>query len=495
MSSYLYELPTTGAVAFSDFLHDESASYISDISDTTEARANLRAALKESKRTQDSEKDYLKLVKIVDDYIPKLCGIIAAVKAGELVVKSEPIFSWRTTLSSTLFHTSPRLPVPSLAAELGFTLLTYAFLLSNLSRAVVTNLGMYEFERGISDVERKVKDERLGFAVTLLCKVAGVYEYIAKNVVSDWEAAREKAVAGGMNCPYPPDLSREVLIGLSKLALGDAQNLAVRKLLTRAAFDSTVSPGPPLPKSHPPPALASKLHLECAALYSSGRALVKTPGASRSSISHSHSSSSNSKFKLPGKSSGSSGKDDNVSDEVVPELRRYLADEISVHNALAHKWLGVDYGETHDGAGTSVGFLMWSKKELEELKGGGSSSGLNIGSDREKMMRDARKARVHAELESVGVFLKGYKRMNDSMAFQSVPPQTELQGLIPAGRMAVALRPYAHPTPAFGPGSLEYARKKTEELELLESEGNTEGNELITPTTETSNYSMDRPYY
>lgn len=77
-------------------------------------------------------------------------------------------------------------------------------------------MGMYEFERGLSDTERKAKDERLGFAVTLLCKVAGVYEYIAKHVVSDWEAAREHAIASGMNCPYPPDLSREVLIGLSK---------------------------------------------------------------------------------------------------------------------------------------------------------------------------------------------------------------------------------------------------------------------------------------
>lgn len=81
---------------------------------------------------------------------------------------------------------------------------------------MVVTLGLYEFERGISDSERKAKDERLGFAVTLLCKAAGVYEYIAKNVVSEWEAARDRAIAAGMSCPYPPDLSREVLIGLSK---------------------------------------------------------------------------------------------------------------------------------------------------------------------------------------------------------------------------------------------------------------------------------------
>ena len=42
---------------------------------------------------------------------------------------------------------------------------------------------------------------------------------------------------------------------------------------------------------------------------------------------------------------------------VVPELRRYLADEVLLHQALAHKWLGVDAGEnTQQGAGIAVGF-------------------------------------------------------------------------------------------------------------------------------------------
>ena len=62
MGSYLYELPTTGAVSFSDFLIDSSASYIAEVADATETRANLRAALKESKRSD--EKDHLRLVKV-----------------------------------------------------------------------------------------------------------------------------------------------------------------------------------------------------------------------------------------------------------------------------------------------------------------------------------------------------------------------------------------------------------------------------------------------
>lgn len=64
MSTYLYELPTTGAIFFAGICEDSTASYISEIAEATEARANLRAALKESKRADDGGKDYLKLVKV-----------------------------------------------------------------------------------------------------------------------------------------------------------------------------------------------------------------------------------------------------------------------------------------------------------------------------------------------------------------------------------------------------------------------------------------------
>lgn len=70
MSTYLYELPTTGAISFADFCVDQTASHSTALASATQARANLRAALKESKRV-DSEKDYLKLVKV---RAPLLCS-------------------------------------------------------------------------------------------------------------------------------------------------------------------------------------------------------------------------------------------------------------------------------------------------------------------------------------------------------------------------------------------------------------------------------------
>jgi len=63
MSVYLYELPTTGAISFGDFCTG-SKSYTVHLSDITQTRANLRGALKETKRTDHGEKDYLKLVKV-----------------------------------------------------------------------------------------------------------------------------------------------------------------------------------------------------------------------------------------------------------------------------------------------------------------------------------------------------------------------------------------------------------------------------------------------
>jgi hypothetical protein len=59
---YIYELPTTGAISFSEFCVDHSAekAYNRYFAEASQARANLRGVLKDSKR---GEKDFLGLVK------------------------------------------------------------------------------------------------------------------------------------------------------------------------------------------------------------------------------------------------------------------------------------------------------------------------------------------------------------------------------------------------------------------------------------------------
>ena len=122
-----------------------------------------------------------------------------------------PVFSWRSTLSTNVFHSSPRQSVPSLHADLAFTLLTYSFLLSNLARSTVASLGNYELERTISDTERKAKDEKLNFAVTLLCRASGVYKYLSETVLPEWDKSESSSVG------RPPDVTTQVTNALAKL--------------------------------------------------------------------------------------------------------------------------------------------------------------------------------------------------------------------------------------------------------------------------------------
>ncbi|KDQ57433.1 hypothetical protein JAAARDRAFT_130249 [Jaapia argillacea MUCL 33604] len=467
MSIYLYELPTTGAVSFTDFCSDPSSSYTARIAEATEARANLRAALKESKRTDT--KDYLRLVKIIDDYLPHLYGIVNCTSAGDLVITTEPFFSWRTTLSSNVFQTSPRLSLPCLQTDVVFTLITSAFALTNLARSVLVSLGSYEHQREILDKERKVKDDKVNFTVTLLTKAAGIFGWLSEVGVGDWE--KDVKERGGLGkVERPVELSKEVCAALAKMSLADAQSLAIRKLLSKASYDSTLTPGPPLPKSHPSPALIAKLHLECSSLYSSARSLAKTPS---STSSH----SSKSAMGKLGLSKGNKHHDqDDEVGSVIPSLRHYLSSETTLHTALAHKWLGVDTGE-RGRVGEAVGFLQWAKKELDDIKDNNTKHlSVNM-NDRDKEMREWRKARTIREIDSVGVFLKGYQKMNDSISFQPVTPQGELQSLIPAGRLAVARREWVIPKPAFGPGSEEGEEDDRRELERLSlgSEGDGEG--------------------
>jgi hypothetical protein len=112
-----------------------------------------------------------------------------------------------------MFNSSPRISVSSLHADLAFSLLTYAFAVSNLARSVTASLGAYEYERSITDIERKAKDEKLNFAVTLLCKASGIYSYISDTVLSEWD---KQSGPDKLSNSRPPDLSRDVNSGLAK---------------------------------------------------------------------------------------------------------------------------------------------------------------------------------------------------------------------------------------------------------------------------------------
>ncbi len=81
------------------------------------------------------------------------------------------------------------------------------------------------------------------------------------------------------------------------------------------------------------------------------------------------------------------------------------------------------------------------------------------------------------------------------MSFQSVPPQSDLQALIPTGRAAVTIRAYAKPTPAFGPGSPSYVEQMAEELERIQNEATGDVTLQSPPSRTESTYAGAGSYF
>jgi hypothetical protein len=130
------------------------------------------------------------------------------------------VFSWRSTFSANLLNNSPRHSVIGLFADLAFTLITYSSALSNLAATSVTSLGAYETERAITDAERKLKDEKLNFAVQLFSRASGIFSHVAENVIPQWERSLvENAGDQTQSSPSnarPVDLSKELISALSR---------------------------------------------------------------------------------------------------------------------------------------------------------------------------------------------------------------------------------------------------------------------------------------
>lgn len=157
--------------------------------------------------------------------------------------------------------------------------------------------------------------------------------------------------------------------------------------MSKSQHDSTLSPGPPLPKGHPSPGLLAKLYLFTLDNYSSALTLIK-PSATKASTDQ-----------------GS---------EVTAALRRYISDEIAVSSGLSHKWLGIESGEAGR-SGEAIAYLMWAREELENAKGGKVKSILSQGGKRNKEMKTERNDRVVEEYKVVKSFLDDYTKENNNV--------------------------------------------------------------------------------
>ncbi|EAL20627.1 hypothetical protein CNBE3350 [Cryptococcus deneoformans B-3501A] len=465
MPPYLYRLPTTSLITFSAILNDPSSSYTTILSDATASRTKLHLALKGIADNEPGA-SALAVLDAVQIYLPYLKGIIACLDADELLFKGEPTFQWRAPLTHFSFS-SPLLPLASIHSEHLMVVLTYALALSNYAHSILASLPAFEIPAGpkamphMSSEDEKRTTAGLARAVDLLCQASGVAEWAAENVCLQVEPL--KGVSSGRlgKGKWPAESSRETFKALSMILLADAHLTAIRKLLFPVlTYTLFAPPGPPLPPNHPSAPLQAKLYLYVHQLYSSARALLSVHQQPTSSAP------SNSSRKL---FRSNTDKDviepEAVEGEIIPELKRYLAKEAQLALALAHKWLGIDAGE--NGKGAKVGeALAWVKdaqgrlEDLEDSKMRAKLKGLSIGKSRErkKEERRARMGRVERELEVVKAWVKAYQKMNDTVAFQPVPPVSSL--VTPSGRPIFGPKAFIPPPSKFSPSRIGHLNEE-----------------------------------
>ena len=162
--------------------------------------------------------------------------------------------------------------------------------------------------------------------------------------------------------------------------LAEANQLSIRRLLSKATADSTVTPGPPLPNSHPSPSLLGKLSVEVHTIFKTAQDLLAGLSKSRE-----------------------------LATDISPDLTRYIQSSVSISAASSYLWLGVDAGES-DRTGEAVAWLQLALSTLEQ---GSKAKGLAKIAELRKGASQA--AGSHALETSINSFLKAYKKMNDTV--------------------------------------------------------------------------------
>ncbi|CAG8793485.1 32059_t:CDS:2, partial [Racocetra persica] len=236
--SFIYPLPTTGTISFSDFLLDENNSYINEISEATAQRGRVRAALKEVNKT-DGPKDYMNVMKVIDDYLPYLLAIVDCLEGGQLRLKKEFETSWRCTLSDSVLK-KKRVTCRGIYYELIFTLMTYGYACSDWASSII------EKESQKDEIDNKLKQ-----AADILRKASGVFAYISEKICPKWNKPPPSR---------PPDVLTEISSSISKIALADASSVAIRKALMQQTS----------------PSLLAKLAIGVAGQYEMANGLIKS---------------------------------------------------------------------------------------------------------------------------------------------------------------------------------------------------------------------------
>ncbi|PLW12086.1 hypothetical protein PCANC_21939 [Puccinia coronata f. sp. avenae] len=427
--TFLFELSTPTTINFEPLLTDPTGERTGQLAAANAARGAMRTALKECEQNS-GKRDWSKAVKTIEDYLPHLLGLMDAIEKDILLMPTEIVFGWRSTLSPRRVRSSSRITCPSFYYELAYVLLNLGFALSNTSNSLVSSMGSYEIG---TEADRRAGDAKLNSAAETLCRASGIFEFLSREIIPQWEKRHPDGLVH-LRSTRPPELSREAASGLAQQTLADAERLAIRRLLSRSAMDRHAHPGAGLPKSHPSPALLAKLELNVHQLYSSAKDAYKL-------------------------ASGLG--------EIASSLRSYVSEGRQVALGRGYKWLALEAGEQANQNGEAIGWLGLARETMKAVCSG-SVLAVRNGSLKNDWAR--KKGKVEQELEEIDKFLKAYEQLNRTVTFEPIPAGATLLTRVPGGRAALNMKPYSMPSPMqrdFGsytnPGVVDWADSDDED--------------------------------
>ncbi|KAL8292697.1 hypothetical protein RQP46_001309 [Phenoliferia psychrophenolica] len=248
--------PQPGQTHLYQLFTDPSESYARDMHDAGAKRARLRTVLKQNSRDANSgggTGDWTAAVKATTEYLPYLYAIIACVEADDLILKSDPIFTWRSSLSTpiSLKKSRPKFALPSLYYELSSVLLTHSLSLSNRSSTLVASLGTYETSRTVSSADLKLHDETINSAAEMLLTLADANLLAIRRLLSRSLSLSHSTTTPGVHTLYDASrsLTKSPLI-TTDLSPGLKRYLSDNRTISLALAYKCVLPPPLRPKWH-----------------------------------------------------------------------------------------------------------------------------------------------------------------------------------------------------------------------------------------------------
>ncbi|KAJ1651102.1 hypothetical protein IWQ61_008253 [Dispira simplex] len=354
------------------------------LTEATAQRERMREAL-HLVYTHGTNADPAKLVSAIEGYLPHLFYCLRHWQATAEATPNPPtrsktiMFLWKSPLllgfpshRGALGQISNRLQgerftSDSMYFEVACTLLAYGLALSSFAFRRVGQLTTATQAKTLEPTTVKTYKQ----PIQLLCQAAGVYQYILEQVLPPWSRVDLHR--------HPPDLHPGMLQALSKLAMADAQRIAVR--ISQAQNTS--------------PSLLAKLLLGVVEQYDQAFGLFQTQVQTIRDMT-----------------------------DQTADLRRYLKDGRIYLAACAKRYLATDAYRANR-VGVAMGFLQLAKKDIQMLV---------------KKQRSSIVAEAQCLLQEIDQESSLYNKLLSTVSFETVPGEGELLSMIPQGRTLLEVK-------------------------------------------------------